>query len=122
MSRFFLLAFSLMGFYLSIPLLFLKFWYIEATFRLIRYFFSLNHAVLSILSLPLMITTFFKPLKNEYRSGLVLFSLGMGIVIKSVLIFTDLIIYLVFILLEIAFLILFISWPILSFAVLFIKL
>ncbi|MEK9176340.1 MAG: hypothetical protein AAB520_02785, partial [Patescibacteria group bacterium] len=68
-----------MSFYLSLPFLFLKFWFLEAPLKLTKYFFSLNHAALQILSLPLMIRTFFKPLKNEYRKGLVAFSIGMGI-------------------------------------------
>jgi len=40
----------------------------------------------SLLSLPLLVRTFFKPLKNEYRDGLVLFSVIFGMVIKSMLI------------------------------------
>ncbi|MDP1690316.1 MAG: hypothetical protein Q8L52_03935, partial [bacterium] len=65
---------------------------------------SVNHAVLQILSLPLMIRTFFKPLKNEYRKGLVAFSIGMGIFIKTILIAVDLIIFFSVIFLELTFL------------------
>jgi len=79
---------------LKLPVIFLKFWFWEAPLRMIQFFFSVNHAALQILSLPLMLRTFFKPLKNEYRKGLVGFSIGMGIVIKSILIFVDTIIYL----------------------------
>ncbi len=110
------------GFYLSIPFLFLKFWYLEAPIRLIKYFMSVNHAVLQILSLPLMIRTFFKPLKNEYRKGLVVFSIGMGIFIKSVFIFMDTLLFLAIIFFEITFLAFFIWWPLLTFLILFIKL
>lgn len=39
----------------------------------------------NLLSVPLLIKTFFKPLKNEYRDGLVLFSIIMGMIIKLVL-------------------------------------
>lgn len=108
-----------MSFYLSIPLLFLKFWYIEAPLRLVKYFMSINHAVLQILSLSLMIRTFYKPLKNEYRKGLVAFSIGMGIFVKSVLIAVDLFIYSFVIFLEVTFLAFFIWWPIATIAILF---
>ncbi len=110
------------GFYLSIPFLFLKFWYLEAPLRLIKYFMSVNHAVLQILSLPLMIRTFFKPLKNEYRKGLVVFSIGMGIFVKSVLIFFDLFLFGAVLFFEITFLAFFIWWPLITFLILFIKL
>ncbi len=108
------------GFYLSIPFLFLKFWYLEAPLRLINYFMSLNHAALQILSLPLMIRTFFKPLKNEYRKGLVAFSIGMGIFVKSVFIIVDSFVLLLLIFFEITFLAFFIWWPVLTLAILFI--
>lgn len=110
------------GFYLSLPFLFLKFWYLEAPIRLIKYFMSINHAVLEILSLPLMIRTFFKPLKNEYRKGLVLFSVVMGIFIKSVFIIMDTILFLALIFFEISFLAFFIWWPLLTILILFINL
>lgn len=110
-----------MNLYLSLPVLFIKFWYLEAPLRLVKFFFSLNHASLQILSLPLMIRTFFKPLKNEYRPGLVVFSIFMGIFIKTALILFDLVIYMAILTLEAAFLILFIAWPVLTFLILFIK-
>ena len=109
------------GLYLSLPLLFLKFWYIDAPLRLVKYFFSVNHAVLQILSLPIMVRTFFKPLKNEYRKGLVVFSIGMGIFVKTILIFVDVVAFLFEIFLEITFLTFFIWWPLLTFLTLFIR-
>jgi hypothetical protein len=111
----------MLGFYLSIPFLFLKFWYLEAPLRLIKYFMSVNHALLQILSLPLMLRTFFRPLKNEYRKGLVAFSIGMGIFIKTILISVDLIIILAILFFEITFLTFFIWWPILSMLVPFLS-
>ena len=110
-----------MNLYLSLPLLFLKFWYIDAPLRLVKYFFSVNHAVLQILSLPIMVRTFFKPLKNEYRKGLVVFSIGMGIFVKTILIFVDVVAFLFVIFLEITFLTFFIWWPLLTFLTLFIR-
>lgn len=67
-----------------------------------------------------MVRTFFRPLKNEYRKGLVGFSLGMGIFVKTILIFVDLIIFLLVIFGEITLLALFMWWPLLSIYVLFI--
>lgn len=68
-----------------------------------------------------MVRTFFKPLKNEYRKGLVAFSIGMGIVVKTILIFVDLIVFLFVIFLEVTFLAFFIWWPFLGVIILFIK-
>jgi len=109
-----------MNLYLSLPFLFLKFWYVDSPLRLIRFFFSLNHTVLQILSLPLLARTFFRPIKNEYRKGLVVFSIGMGIVVKGALIFIDLIIFGFIILLEITSLMLFLAWPFLTVYILFV--
>ena len=110
-----------MNYYLSLPLLFVKFWFIEAPLRLIKYFFTVNHAVLQILSLPLLLRTFFKPLKNEYRKGLVLFSVVFGMILKSALIFVDLIVLGFVIFAEIVLLVLFVAWPFLTFYILFIQ-
>lgn len=108
-----------MNFYLSIPLLFLRFWSVDGPVRLIQYFMSVNHAALQILSLFLLIRTFFKPLKNEYRKGLVVFSIVFGMVLKSALIFVDLIFLAGLLLIEILIIGLFILWPFLSFYILF---
>lgn len=110
-----------MNSYLSIPVLFVKFWYLDALPRIAKYFLSLNHAVLQILSLPLIVRTFFHPLKNEYRKGLVGFSVGMGIFVKSVLIFVDLVIFILVIFSEITILALFMWWPLITFLIPFIK-
>jgi hypothetical protein len=101
-----------MSAYFALPFIFLQFWFVEAPLGLLRYFSSLNTAFLHLFSLPLLLRTFFKPLKNEYRQGLVGFSIGMGIVIKSCLIFIDLLFFLMLLVLEIAFLGLFLLIPI----------
>jgi hypothetical protein len=49
---------------------------------------------LELLSVPLIFSTFLKPLKDEYREGLVAFSVFMGIVVKSLIILADLLILL----------------------------
>jgi hypothetical protein len=76
-----------------LPLSFLKFWFFTAPIGLVRYFLSFNSAFMQFLSLPLLLRTFFKPLKNEYRQGLVGFSIAMGVVVKSILILFDLFLF-----------------------------
>jgi len=99
-------------FYFNLPLTFLKFWYLEAPVGILGFFGSLNSAFLQLFSLPLLIRTYFKPWKSEYRKGLVGFSIGMGIFIKSAVIIADIVLLLLLLAFEIAFIIAFISWPI----------
>lgn len=106
-------------FYLSLPIIFLKFWYFEAPEGLISFFASLNNSFLQLLSLPLLVRTYFKPWKNEYRKGLVIFSIAMGIFIKSFVIMADLILILLLFFLEIIFFISFLSWPVATIFLLF---
>lgn len=72
--------------FLYYPLYLIIFWYKDVLGGLINFFVLFNRYVVSLLSLPLLIRTFFKPMKNEYRDGLVLFSILFGMVIKSILI------------------------------------
>lgn len=99
-------------FYLSLPFVFLKFWYLEAPFGILKFFGSLNKSLLMLLSLPLLIRTYFKPWKNEYRKGLVVFSIAMGIFIKTFAIIADILIFLIVLVFEISFLAAFILWPV----------
>jgi hypothetical protein len=108
-----------MSAYLFLPLLFLRFWFLEAPLSILRYFASLNRAVLHFLSLPLFLRTFFKPLKNEYRQGLVGFSIGMGIAVKSVLILFDLAAFAFILILEVVLLTAFLLVPFATIGVLF---
>ena len=107
-----------MGF-LALPLNFLVFWYFEAPKGIILYFLSLNKAFFTLFSLPLLIRTFFRPLKNEYRKGLVGFSIGMGIVVKSTLIFVDLLLLLILVFVELTLFVLFLLLPIGTIFILF---
>lgn len=77
--------------YARLPLSFLKFWFFESPLNILQFFFSLNSAFMHFFSLPLFIQTYFKPLKNEYRQGLVGFSRAVGIFIKTFLIAADII-------------------------------
>jgi len=98
-------------FYLTLPFVFLKFWFIEGPVEMVHYFSSLNSAFLQLFSLPLFVKTYFKPLKNEYREGLVLFSIVMGIVVKTVFIFVDLLLLFLLITVEILLVLMFIVVP-----------
>jgi hypothetical protein len=101
-----------MGSFVLLPLIFLKFWYFEAPRGMFSYFASLNHAFLELFSLPLFLRTFFQPLKNEYRQGLVWFSRFVGMTIKSVMIFVDLLIFIILLAIELTILIGFLIFPI----------
>lgn len=99
-------------FYLGLPLIFLKFWYLEAPRGLITFFASLNNAFLQLFSLPLLIRTYFRPWKNEYRKGLVGFSIAMGMFVKALVILADSLLLFALLALETIFMVSFIIWPI----------
>ncbi|MBI3984404.1 MAG: hypothetical protein HY344_00465 [Candidatus Levybacteria bacterium] len=75
-----------------LPFDLVKFWYVEAPLSLISFFGIVNKQFLTLFSLPLMLKTFFRPWKNEYREGLVGFSIFMGIAFKTLFILIDLVI------------------------------
>lgn len=104
---------------ISYPFYVLSFWYKDAVIGILKFYRDFNQYIVRLLSLPLMLQTFFKPLKNEYRSGLVGFSIGMGIFIKSCLILVDLLILLFFITIEIGVLLLFLVAPFVPLSLLF---
>lgn len=106
-------------FYLSLPIIFVKFWYLEAPKDLIGFFASLNNSFIQLLSLPLLVRTYFKPWKNEYRKGLVAFSVAMGIFIKSFVIMADLILIILLFFLEIVLFVSFFLWPVATIFLLF---
>ena len=99
-------------FYLGLPLIFLKFWFLEAPRDLISFFASLNNAFLQLFSLPLLIKTYFKPWKNEYRKGLVGFSIAMGIFVKTFVIVVDILLLFGLLIFETIFMFSFVVWPI----------
>lgn len=108
-----------MNSYFLLPLLFLKFWFLDASIGMIGYFVSLNNAFLQLFSLPLFLKTFFQPLKSEYRQGLVGFSRAMGMLIKSVFIFVDLLLFLILLVGEGLVLVSFLAFPVLTVMLLF---
>ncbi len=107
-----------MSAYLFLPIYFLRFWYIEAPSAILDYFLSLNSAFFHLFSLPLFLRTFFQPVKNEYRKGLVGFSVGMGIAIKSGFILVDLMLFLCLLLLEMIIIGGFLAFPLFTVALL----
>ncbi len=107
---------------LLLPLNILKFWYLEAPKLLFSFFISLDKAFLGVFSLPLMLKTFFRPWKNEYREGLIGFSIVMGVVIKSLFILADLILFTALIIVEIILFSGFLIWPFAAFILPFVKL
>jgi hypothetical protein len=107
---------------LSLPLSILKFWYLEAPKKILGFFIALNKAFLGVFSLSLMVKTYFRPWKNEYREGLVRFAIFMGIAIKSLFILADLILFAGLVLVEIILFIGFLVWPVATLILPFIKL
>lgn len=107
---------------IKFPFTFLKFWYLEAPVNILKFFVSLNKAFFGVFSLPLMVRTFFRPWKNEYREGLVRFSIVMGMAIKTLFILADLVLFLGLILAEAGFFTFFLLLPILTFILPFIRL
>lgn len=102
-----------------LPLSVLKYWYIEAPVSFFIYFRSLNDAFLQLFSLPLFIRTYTRPLKNEYREGLVGFSRALGMGIKTWFIVVDLFFFLILLAIELVIMVLFLSFPLATIVMLF---
>lgn len=107
---------------MNLPLIVLKFWYLEAPLGLISFFASLNSAFLNLFSLPLLIKTYFKPWKNEYRKGLVGFSIVMGMFVKTIVIIADTVLLGTLLIFETIFTISFVVWPVAIVMLFFLKL
>ncbi len=82
-------AISFSAYLLTLPVQFLHWWFIEATFNLLSIMRYSLSATFQILGIKSIFKTFFKPWKNEYREGLVRFSVFMGMFIKLMLLFCD---------------------------------
>lgn len=67
------------------PFYLITFWYKDIPLSLLRSFISFNRYCARLFSFSLLLRTYFKPLKNEYRKGLVLFSIISGMIIKFIL-------------------------------------
>ena len=102
-----------------LPVDFLRFWFVEGPIRLIEYFGQINRTFFELFSLPLLLKTFFKPLKNEYREGLVGFSIAMGIAVKSVLIVFNFLLLILLLVAEVSIFLLFLTLPLTTLFILF---
>lgn len=102
-----------------LPFTFLKFWYTDAPREILGFLASFNIYFMELFALPLCLRTFFKPLKNEYREGLVGFSIAMGILFKTVLILIDLIILAFILIFECLVLLSFLVFPVITVLLLF---
>jgi hypothetical protein len=94
------------------PIYLLKFWYVDATGYFLREFRMILFYCVQLFSLPLLTRTFFKPLKNEYRGDLVIFSIFFGMAVKSALIIASLLIMILLIVVFLALLIAFWGAPV----------
>ncbi len=99
--------------FLYYPLYLCIFWYKDVVGGVINFFVGFNRYTASLLSLKLLIKTFFKPLKNEYRQGLVFFSIIFGMGIKSILVAINLCIVLLILLIEVFIIIFLVMVPLL---------
>ncbi len=109
-----------MKYSILLPFLFLKFWFWDAPAEIIGFFRSLNGAFNEAFSFTLFLKTFFNPLKNEYREGLIGFSRAVGIIIKSAFIIVDIIVFTFLITIELLIIALFITFPLITIALIFI--
>jgi len=101
------------------PIAVVLFWYKDGLVSLLLYFRSLNDYCIRLFSLPGLFVTFFKPMKNEYRKNLILFSVLFGISVKTILIIASLTILAVIMAFEFLVLILYVLFPILPIFVIF---
>lgn len=62
-------------------------------------------------SIKMLLQTFFQPIKNEYREGLVRFSIVMGIVVKIAIILTWMILMIPILIIELLLLSFIIGFP-----------
>ena len=99
----------------TLPVTFLIWWFIESPKIIYKILYFIFASVVHQLGYKSLFKTFFKPWKNEYREGLVGFSVVMGIAIKTLLIFVEslAILFLLLIIIPV-----FIVWTLLPFLVL----
>lgn len=83
------------------------------------FYSDVNKAFFQLFSLPLLVRTFFKPWKNEYRKEFVPVAIGIGMSVKTVVILADLILFLLLFSFEILSTLFIVWWPVLTIAILF---
>lgn len=101
------------------PYFLLVFWIKDVIFGSIVLSKNILAYWLDLVSLRLLLRSFFKPLKNEYRDGLVIFSILMGMIVKTILMIAILIVTLILLLLLLFFVFVITFSPILIILMLF---
>lgn len=94
-----------------LPLVFLQFWFYDLPKEVAHYFLSVNKVYFHLFSVKMLLQTFFKPIKNEYREGLVHFSIGLGIFVKTCVLLVAFILFLPLLFVEILLLTFFVGFP-----------
>lgn len=72
-----------------------------------------------LFSLPILLRSYFKPWKNEYRKGFIAVAIGLGIFIKTFFIIADTILFLMLLMLEGIVFVFFLTWPFLTIVMFF---
>lgn len=90
---------------------FFTWWYLVAPHHISTFNLGFLKAIEHQLSFFLIIKTFFKPWRGEYREGLVGFAIFMSVLIKSFILFADVLILLSLATLLMAFSIGWLVWP-----------
>ena len=65
-----------------LPFMALNFWLVEGPIKIIALSWTTVRSTANILSVPILIKTFFAPWKGEYRKGYVAIARGIGITIR----------------------------------------
>ncbi|MGE5041952.1 MAG: hypothetical protein ACM3IJ_03535 [Candidatus Levyibacteriota bacterium] len=105
---------------LSYPFLVVLLWYKDGLLTTLAYISAFNSYCLKLFSVRDLLFTFFRPLKNEYRKNLVVFSIIFGMCVKTFLLACVLGIMLCFFIVEIAIIAVYIAFPLLP-IILFLK-
>lgn len=96
---------------ISLPFEFIRWWLLESTVNLLKIMRFIFVYFYRELSINLLLKTYFKPWKNEYRQGLVRFALFMGIFLKTSFLLVDVLFFAVLATAEIAVLIVWVLLP-----------
>jgi hypothetical protein len=107
-------AVSISTYFLTLPVEFLRWWLVESTLTLFKILVWVLEFFNQVLGVRSLLKTFFKPWKNEYREGLVGFSIFMGMFFKGMFLFLDLLFFFLLIIAEIAILATWILLPFLT--------
>jgi hypothetical protein len=67
---------------IRLPILLLNFWLIEGPVNILSTTWILTRSVANVLSVPILLRTFFAPWKGEYRKGYVGIARGIGITVR----------------------------------------